>query len=66
MSRRLDQFADLLALDRTRIAAWAFAQAILSAWWSLEDHPALEAGQTSSNDGWQRALAVAQWLDPYT
>jgi streptomycin 6-kinase len=36
--RRLDQMSEELGYDRERIKAWGFACAILSAWWSLEDH----------------------------
>jgi streptomycin 6-kinase len=36
--RRLDQIADELGYDCERIKAWGFACAILSAWWTLEDH----------------------------
>lgn len=56
LARRLDQFADLLDLPRVRLAAWGFAQAVLSAWWSVEDHPGAP--------GWQHAIAVAEWLEP--
>jgi streptomycin 6-kinase len=38
LARRLDQLAEFLALDRQRLAAWGVAQAVLSAWWSIEDH----------------------------
>ncbi len=37
-ARRIDQFADILDLDRQRIVGWGIAQAVLSAWWSYEDH----------------------------
>jgi streptomycin 6-kinase len=37
IKRRLDQFVDELGLDRDRILNWAFAQAVLAAWWSYED-----------------------------
>jgi streptomycin 6-kinase len=53
LARRLDQLSDLLALDRQRLAGWAFAQAVLSAWWSIEDH----------NAGWEPAIAVAEALE---
>ncbi len=36
-SRRLDILADELQLDRKRIQEWAYAQLVLSAWWSYED-----------------------------
>jgi len=35
---RVDQLAEELALDRVRIRGWGLAQAVLSAWWSVEDH----------------------------
>lgn len=35
--RRIDQFASLLDLDKDRITAWGYAQAVLSAWWGYED-----------------------------
>ncbi len=35
--RRVAQLGDLLGFDRQRIRDWAFAQAILSAWWAVED-----------------------------
>ena len=38
MSRRLDVFSESLTIDRQRLRAWAFSQAVLSAWWSFEDH----------------------------
>ena len=37
MARRIDIFAARLGLDRDRIAAWASAQAVLSAIWDIED-----------------------------
>jgi streptomycin 6-kinase len=36
-ARRIDQLSELLAFDRQRLAAWNFAQAVLSAWWLYED-----------------------------
>ena len=38
MARRVDQLADALGFDRRRIIGWGLAQAVLSAWWSIEDH----------------------------
>ena len=35
--RRLDVLAGEPGLDRDRIRAWAFAQAVLAAYWALED-----------------------------
>ena len=37
LARRIDQFAEQLGFDRARIRDWAQAQAMLSAWWSMED-----------------------------
>ena len=37
LSRRVDQFANGLQLDRARILGWAFSQAVLAAIWLLED-----------------------------
>lgn len=43
LARRLDQLAEELSLDRQRLLDWALAQAVLSAWWCLEDQvPCLE------------------------
>jgi streptomycin 6-kinase len=28
----------MLGFDRQRIRQWGFAQALLSSWWSFEDH----------------------------
>ncbi len=38
MARRVDILADELGFDRARLAGWGVAQAVLSAWWSIEDH----------------------------
>jgi streptomycin 6-kinase len=37
IERRVSQYADALDLDPVRIKRWAFAQAVLSAIWSVED-----------------------------
>ena len=51
-SRRLDQFAAELGLDRARLRAWALAQAVLSALWSLEDH----------GHGWEPMIGLAELI----
>jgi streptomycin 6-kinase len=38
MARRIAILADELGFDRARLAGWGIAQAVLSAWWSIEDH----------------------------
>lgn len=37
LSRRMDQFTDELGIERERMLAWGLAQAVLSAWWCIED-----------------------------
>jgi streptomycin 6-kinase len=37
IERRIKQFSNKLNLDRERVLAWAFAQAVLSAIWAIED-----------------------------
>ena len=39
--RRVDQLAAILGFDRQPIAGYGVAQAVLSAWWTLEDHEEL-------------------------
>jgi streptomycin 6-kinase len=34
---RIDIFAEQLKMDPQRIARWAFVQAVLGAWWTIED-----------------------------
>ena len=50
LSRRVDQFVDELGFQRERIVGWGLAQAVLSAWWSYEDH----------GHGWEAAIACAE------
>ena len=38
LARRVHQLADELGFDRARVRGWGLAQAVLSAWWSVEDH----------------------------
>ncbi|HNP74608.1 MAG TPA: aminoglycoside phosphotransferase family protein, partial [Kouleothrix sp.] len=52
LARRVDILADALGLDRARLVGWGLAQAVLSAWWSIEDH----------GYGWERAIALAEHL----
>jgi streptomycin 6-kinase len=51
-ARRVDILADELGFDRPRIVGWGVAQAVLSAWWSIEDH----------GEGWEEAMQCAQVL----
>lgn len=52
LARRVDQFAEELGFDRSRILGWGVAQAVLSAWWSIEDH----------GYGWEAAMTCADLL----
>ena len=52
LARRVDQLAGELSFDRERIVGWSVAQAVLSAWWSYEDH----------GHGWEPMLGFAEVL----
>jgi streptomycin 6-kinase len=52
LSRRLDTLAAALGLGRARLRGWGLAQAVLSAWWMIEDHGA----------GWESQIEVARLL----
>lgn len=52
LARRIDQFTEELGLERTRVRDWGMSQAVLSAWWGIED-----SGQI-----WDDALACAELL----
>ena len=51
-ARRVDQLASELSFDRQRIIGWGIAQAVLSAWWSTEDH----------GHGWEYGIRCAEIL----
>jgi streptomycin 6-kinase len=38
VARRIDQFSEILNIDRQRLIRWGIVQAVLSAVWSYEDH----------------------------
>jgi streptomycin 6-kinase len=52
MARRVAIFSEALGVDRQRLIGWGLAQAVLSAWWSIEDH----------GHGWEEAIACAEML----
>jgi streptomycin 6-kinase len=54
LARRFDILAETLGFDRQRMIAWSWAQAILSAWWHIEDH----------SHGWEPTIALAERLTP--
>jgi len=45
LARRIDQLAEELDLDRTRVRDWALVQAMMSAWWIIE-----EGGDLAADD----------------
>jgi streptomycin 6-kinase len=52
LARRVDQLAEELGFDRQRLLGWGMAQAVLSAWWGVEDHGSV----------WEGALYCAEVL----
>jgi streptomycin 6-kinase len=54
LARRFDILAETLDFDRQRMIAWSYAQAVLSAWWHIEDH----------GHGWEPTIALAEFLAP--
>jgi len=50
LSRRLDQFSEILGFDRQRLLGWSLGQSVLSAWWCIED----------KSDCFETTLAIAQ------
>ncbi len=52
LARRLDVLTEMLGLDRERLRAWGFAQAVLSAVWFVED----------GEDLWPFAMTCAELL----
>lgn len=52
VTRRVEILCEELGLDRSRVAGWGLAQAILAAWWCIEDR----------TGGWQRFVHSAEWI----
>lgn len=52
VSRRVQILCDELGFNRRRVLEWGLAQAVLSAWWSIEDH----------GDFWQSAIRCAELI----
>jgi streptomycin 6-kinase len=50
LARRVEQLAEELGFERSRILDWGFALSVLTGWWSYEDH----------GRGWEEACARAQ------
>lgn len=53
LSRRVERVGEGCGLEVDRVRAWGVVRAVLSAFWSLEDH----------GEGWERGLAIARILD---
>jgi streptomycin 6-kinase len=51
--RRVKQFAEAFAIEPRDLCDWAYAEAVLSTWWTLED---------GGND-WEKWLACAEIWD---
>lgn len=56
LRRRVEVLADELGVERERVRGWGLAQAVLSAWWTIED------GETS----WHPAVECARLLQGWT
>ena len=52
LARRIDQLAEALEFDRARLLGWGLAQAMLSAWWTVEDH----------GYGWEPTIMLAEYF----
>jgi streptomycin 6-kinase len=52
LGRRLDQLAEELGFSRERLRLWGLAQAVLAAWWGVEDHDSV----------WEGAIECAEVL----
>ncbi len=59
IEQRVERFARALSLDATRMLAWGFAQAVLSAIWAAEDGFVVDA----DNPGIALATAIRPMLD---
>lgn len=51
-ARRIAILSEELGFEQARIRGWALAQAVLSAWWSIEDE----------GYGWEGAITMAGWF----
>lgn len=55
LARRIDQLAEELDMDRARIHGWGLSQAVLSAWWCIED-------ADEEANWWRDTISVAELL----
>ena len=56
VARRVDILCGELGFDRGRVLGWGLAQAVLAAWWSVEDH----------GGGWEGSIRAAELVDAAT
>jgi streptomycin 6-kinase len=52
LTRGIAILSEAPGIDRARIRDWALAQAVLSAWWNIEDH----------GEGWEQTIECAELL----
>jgi streptomycin 6-kinase len=52
VAQRVEILCDALGFERSRLAGWGLAQAVLAAWWCIEDH----------TGGWQRFVRSAELI----
>lgn len=52
VAQRVQILCDSLGFERSRVAGWGLAQAVLAAWWCIEDHIG----------GWQRFVRSAELI----
>jgi streptomycin 6-kinase len=53
LEHRVNQFVDILHLNRERLLCWGLCHSIISAWWFLEEN----------SDGWKERVACAHLFD---
>jgi streptomycin 6-kinase len=53
VARRADILTEELGFERARILGWGLAQAVLAAWWCIEDH----------GEGWERFIRCGEIMD---
>jgi len=53
LRRRVEQFAEAFEIEPLILRKWAFAEAVLSVWWTFEDN----------GTDWEKCLAYAEFLE---
>ncbi|MEO6334508.1 MAG: aminoglycoside phosphotransferase family protein [Pyrinomonadaceae bacterium] len=52
LDRAVAQFADAFGLDEVELHRWAFAQTVLSAWWTFDESPETYSNEVAKADIW--------------